>query len=113
MQMNHVRFSKLFLGLCLVMVPSLGLAQGAKPDGQAEWEQTIAAAKKEGKVVISIPSSSELRRAIEARFEKRFSIDVEAISGRASSIVRRMVEEYKAGVHYFDLHIGGRTHLGR
>jgi iron(III) transport system substrate-binding protein len=107
MQTNLLKISKLFFGLCLVMAPSLGLAQGAKPGGQAEWEQTIAAAKKEGKVVISIPSSSELRTAIEARFEKRFGIDVEAVSGRASSIVRRMVEEYKAGVHYFDLHIGG------
>lgn len=107
MRMKLQRISKMFLGLYLVMVPSLGFAQGAKPGWQTEWEQTLEAAKKEKKVVVSIPSSSELRSAIEARFEKRFGIDVEAVTGRASSIVRKMVEEYKAGVRYFDLHIGG------
>ena len=102
-----LRFIKLFFGLWVLFAPGLGFAQGAKPAWQIEWEQTIEAAKKEGKVVISIPSSSELRSAIEARFEKRFGIKVEAVTGRASSIVGKMVEEYKAGVRYFDLHIGG------
>ena len=99
--------SKLVFAFCVFLLPCLGFAQGGKVGGQTEWEQTIEAAKKEGKVVISIPSSSELRSAIEARFEKRFGIDVEAVTGRASSIVGKMVEEHKAGVRYFDMHIGG------
>jgi len=61
-----LRFIKLFFGLWVLFAPGLGFAQGAKPAWQIEWEQTIEAAKKEGKVVISIPSSSELRSAIEA-----------------------------------------------
>jgi len=102
-----LKMSKLFFAFCVLFVPCMALAQGAKPGWQNKWEQTIEAAKKEGKVVISIPSSPELRSAIEARFEKRFGINVEAVTGRASSIVGKMVEEHKAGVRYFDLHIGG------
>jgi ABC-type Fe3+ transport system substrate-binding protein len=73
----------------------------------AEWEKTVELAKKEGKVVVSIPASTELRAAIERSFEKRYGIDVEPIVGRASAIVRKMVDESKAGIRYVDLHMGG------
>ncbi|HUK39966.1 MAG TPA: extracellular solute-binding protein [Candidatus Acidoferrales bacterium] len=73
----------------------------------AEWDKIIEAAKKEGKVVVSLPASTELRAAIETNFEKRFGVDVEPIVGTAPVIVSRIVQESKAGIHYFDLHLGG------
>ncbi len=42
-----------------------------------EWDKLVEAAKKEGKVVVSLPASNELRAAIERLFEKRYGIDVE------------------------------------
>lgn len=105
---NH--FSKLFFGLTLVailVVPLVLTAQTAKPTWQAEWDKTLELAKKEGKVVVSIPASNELRAAIERSFEKRYGIDVEPLVGRASTLVRKMVDEAKAGVRYTDLHMGG------
>ena len=85
---------------------SESLAQTTKPAG-TDWEKTLEAARKEGKVVVSIPASSELRAEIEKFFEKRYGIDVEPVVGRASAVVRKMVDEAKAGVRYTDLHMGG------
>ena len=86
------------------LAPHTATAQNPKP---SEWEKTVDLAKKEGKVVISIPASTELRAAIERSFEKRYSVDVEPVVGRASAVVRKMVDESKAGVRYVDLHMGG------
>jgi len=82
-------------------------AQTTKPASQADWEKTVELAKKEGRVVVSIPASTELRAEIEKNFEKRYGIDVEPVVGRASNVVRKMVDEAKAGVRYVDLHMGG------
>jgi iron(III) transport system substrate-binding protein len=87
--------------------PQSAIGQSAKTATQVEWEKTVDLARKEGKVVVSIPASTELRAAIEKLFEKRYGIDVEPVVGRASAIVRKMVDESKAGVRYVDLHMGG------
>lgn len=82
-------------------------AAEAKPSSAGEWERTVEAAKREGKVVVSIPASTELRRGIEKVFKQRFGIEAELNSGRAASLVGRIQQESKAGVPYFDLHMGG------
>ena len=87
--------------------PSLSLAQTAKPAWQAEWERAIELAKKEGKIVISIPASAELRQALEESFKRRFGFVVESVPARGASVVRKIVDESKAGISYFDIHIGG------
>jgi len=96
------------LMLCATTVIPLAVcAQTAKPAWQTDWDRTIELAKKEGKVVVSLPASAELRAGIEKLFEKRYGIDVEPIVGRASMLVRKMIDESKAGVRYVDLHMGG------
>ena len=79
----------------------------AKPTAAVEWERTVEAARKEGKVVVSVPVSAELRRGIETVFKQRFGIEPEVNVGRAASITGRIQQESKAGVAYFDLHMGG------
>jgi ABC-type Fe3+ transport system substrate-binding protein len=73
----------------------------------AQWENIVAAAKTEGKVVASIPPSAELRRLMELAFTKRYGIAVEFVPARGGAMIRRIVDEAKAGAQYFDLHIGG------
>ncbi len=87
--------------------PSDLFSQTAKPAWQIEWERTIEPAKKEGKIVISIPAAAELRQALEDGFKRRFGIPVESVPARGSAIVRKIIDETKAGISYFDLHIGG------
>src|SRR5499426_3136568 len=85
-----------------------GLHAGeAKPSSPVEWEKALEAAKKEGKVVVSVPASAELRRGIEKVFKQRFGIDVEVNTGSAASIVGKIRQESKSGAPYFDLHMGG------
>ena len=86
---------------------SPALAQSSRAAGSADWDRVVDAAKKEGRVVASIPPSPELRRGMEEAFTKRFGIVVESVPARGGAIIRRIVEESKAGIHYFDLHIGG------
>ena len=91
----------------IAFAPLNASGQSARPAAHAEWDRTVELGKKEGKVVVSIPASTELRAAIEKSFEKRYGIDVEPVVGRASAIVRKMVDESKAGIRYVDLHMGG------
>jgi iron(III) transport system substrate-binding protein len=79
----------------------------AKPSSPIEWEKTVEAAKKEGRVVVSIPASTELRRGIEKAFKQRFGIEAELNVGRAASIVGRIQQESKSGAPGFDVHMGG------
>lgn len=81
-------------------------------ESQTEWDKVLAAAKKEGTVVAGIPASSELRNAISAKFEEKFGIAVELLPARGPENVTRIVTEFNAGVHYFDILVaGGATPL--
>ena len=93
------------LALALAQVAAgWALAQGARP---AEWDKIVEAGRKEGGVVVSIPPSAELRKLMELSFTRQYGIKVEFIPARGGSIIQRIVNEAKAGVRYFDVHIGG------
>src|SRR3990167_2356974 len=92
---------------------SPALAQSSRAAGNADWDRVVEAAKKEGRVVASIPPSPELRKGLEEAFSKRFGVAMESIPARGGAIIRRIVEESKAGIHYFDLHIGGTESIGK
>jgi len=85
--------------------------QPSKAAGSAEWDKLVEAARKEGKVTVSLPASAELKRQIEEQFKKRYGIEVEVFTARGSTGVRRMADEFKAGVRHFDLHIGGSSSI--
>jgi iron(III) transport system substrate-binding protein len=79
---------------------------------QTEWEKTLAAAKKEGTVVVGIPASSELRTAISSKFKEKYGIPAELMSARGPENVTRIITEHNAGVRYFDILVaGGATPL--
>ncbi|HYT57861.1 MAG TPA: extracellular solute-binding protein [Verrucomicrobiae bacterium] len=88
-----------------LLSPSPALSQTGAP---AEWERILAAAKQEGKIVAGIPASADLRKQIEAVFKAKFpGIEVELSPSRGPQNVRKIAEEYKAGIHNSDLSIGG------
>lgn len=96
-----------FFAVTFSPFPGAGAGQAPKPAWQAEWDKAVEAAKKEGKVVVSVPASAELRKGLEEGFKRRFGIEVEAVAARGAAIVRKIIEESRAGVRYFDIHIGG------
>ena len=83
----------------------------AQTHWQTEWTQRQEAAKKEGKVVISIPPSPELRKVLEdavkiasgvsagpggAGLKRKFGFEVEVVPGASAKIIRRIADEYQA-----------------
>jgi iron(III) transport system substrate-binding protein len=100
-------FLILLLGFYSLTWSLNSIAQSSQMSEQGEWDKRLDLAKKEGRVVVSITTSAELRVAIEKHFEKRFGIDVEPVVGRAPNVIRRMIEESKGGVRYVDVHVGG------
>ncbi len=97
---------KTFCGMIAVQLGSsflFSLCAYAQINWQTEWTQRTEAAKKDGKVVFSIPPSTELRKALESSVRKKFAFDIEVIPGTAAKIIRRTADEYQAGVRYFDV----------
>jgi iron(III) transport system substrate-binding protein len=97
--------------LLALLVASVALPQTSKSAGSADWDSVVDAARKEGKVTVSLPASAEMKKQIEEQFKKRYGIEVETFTARGSSAVRRMADEFKAGVRTFDLHIGGSSSI--
>src|SRR5688572_14721603 len=92
----------------LILAHLVSTAAAQTGQGQpGEWDKIVEAAKKEGKVVVSIPPSRKLRRAIEVAFTRRYGIGVEFVSARSSASIQKMISEAKTGIPYVDLHVGG------
>ncbi len=84
----------------------------ASQDRNLEWQKILDAAKKEGRVVVSIPTSAELRKEFESGFKKAFpGIELELNVARGSSNINKIAEEQNAGVQSIDVHMGGTTSI--
>src|SRR2546430_5307591 len=79
----------------------------AQVDWKKDWERSLQGAKREGKIVIGIPARAELRTQLEAVFKPKFGINMELLTARGPQNASRIASEYKAGVKYFDVFIGG------
>ncbi len=100
--------------IILLLLLAMSLALGARsvfaqpaPAKAGDWDRVIETAKKEGKVVVSIPPSPELRKGMEMAFTRRTGVGVEFVPARGGAIIQRMVSEAKAQMQYFDVHVGG------
>jgi iron(III) transport system substrate-binding protein len=87
----------------LFIVSALALAGSAQAQWQSEWERVQAAARKEGKLVIAIPPSADLRKALEGAVQQKFGIELEIVLASSAVTTKRVGDEYKAGVRYFDV----------
>ncbi len=101
----------LLLLTLLFLNGAVAVAQLLQSKG-SEWEGTLEAARKEGKVVVSVPTSAELRKELETGFRKSVpGIELELSVARGASNTNKMVEEQRAGLRSFDLHLGGTTSI--
>jgi iron(III) transport system substrate-binding protein len=75
-------------------------AEAKKPAWQAEWEKTLAAAKREGQVAIYISGYEEVL----PDFQKEYpDIKVTAVTGRGSQIGQRLLAERRAEKYLADV----------
>lgn len=92
---------------CVGILLRLSTAGLAQPSPQAEWDKTLEAARREGKVVVGIPPQPELRRQMEQSFKQKFRIDIELVPARGAQNASRIISESKGGVKFFDAVITG------
>ena len=95
--------------LALLVPLALLPAAAAAEDGpwKNSWEETLAAARAEGTVVVSGPPSQALRTALPAAFKARYGINMEYIGGRNTEASARMRAERQAGIYSVDALFAG------
>ncbi len=99
-------FSSLFAALLLLL--SNCAAGAAETPWRNEWENTVAAAEKEGQLVIYTGGVASQAR-IEEAFQKAYpKIKVISVGGRGSQLGPRIIAERRAGKYLADLFIGGK-----
>jgi len=78
-------------------------------DWQKKWDDTVAAAKKEGELFIYLNAPSEARTAIPEAFKRKYGITLNVISGSGVELASRLVTEYRSGIHQVDAYMAGGT----
>ncbi len=109
----------LSLGICLVVIlgacapaeqssPTAPSSTGSTKAGwESEWEETVAAAKREGTVVLSGPTR-ELWRRVLMTFEQDFpEIEVQYTGANSRDFWPRVYRERELGQYLWDLRVGG------
>jgi iron(III) transport system substrate-binding protein len=83
------------------------LAADTRSARPAEWEKTLEAARREARIVIGIPPSSDLRKEMQVVLREKFGLEAELVSAPGPRNASRIASERKAGVSYFDALIVG------
>lgn len=95
------------------VAPALAAGAPSRPETKAawqvEWEKTLAAAKKEGKVMVFGVPGQKARQVLTEPFQKKFGIQVEYEGGFGRDIAQKIMFERRAGIYRVDLHLGGTT----
>jgi len=103
------RVKKLFATLVVASVVLLASqAFSAQADWKRDWEQTLAAAKKEGQVNIYIYRYEGLLQDFKREYP---GITVQAVTGRGSEMSNRIMAERRAGKFIADVYSGGTNSL--
>jgi ABC-type Fe3+ transport system substrate-binding protein len=98
--------NKKILVFVLTLVFSTMPAWAQQKDWGKEWTETIALARKEGKVVLRGFGSS-VSQGPTAKFTERFGIPIETMTGRSSEVAARLRIERQAGIYSTDVFLGG------
>lgn len=103
---RSVGFSLLAV-LCLLSTLMTSAAGGQEKNWEKEWNQILAAAKKEGAVVVAGSPDPVMRNEIIPKFMSRFGIPIEFVAGRSSQIAARLRTERSAGIYSVDVFLSG------
>lgn len=87
--------------------PQQSGATGSKTVWEAEWDKTLAAAKKEGELLVYMHLSSEAATPMANAFNKKFGIRMETLTAPSPNLRQRLHAEYRAGLYLVDVYMGG------
>ena len=98
----------MLIRVLLLLIFCLGPA--AAQDWQAEWKRTVAAAEMEGALIISAPTTHEIRNFIAARWAKDFpKIRITQTNVLGSEFIPRIKQERQAGKYLWDVAFSAMT----
>ncbi|HEY3303627.1 MAG TPA: extracellular solute-binding protein [Candidatus Binatia bacterium] len=84
------------------------VAGAAEAPSRSEWENMVAAAEKEGQLVVytgGVASQARIEEAFQIAYPK---IKVTSVTGRGSQLGPRIIAERRAGKYLVDFFIGGK-----
>ena len=94
--------------LLIIIVMHLSAAPKSNAaEVNAEWQRLVAAAKKEGKVVIGAPPGSDFRIEAQAALKKRFDLESEFVQAPGPNLMSKIVAEKQAGAVTVDAFLIG------
>ena len=94
--------------LALLMSVAFAPAAWAQAaDWQKQWDATLAAAKKEGKVVVVGSPDPVMRNDLIPKFTKQYGIQVEYLTGSSSQLAGRIQTERQTGIYSIDVYLSG------
>ncbi|MBI4333199.1 MAG: extracellular solute-binding protein [Chloroflexi bacterium] len=86
-----------------------GSAGVAQQGWAADWESTVAGAKKEGGLNIYTVSGPELRVVVSKAIKDKYGFDIEWTAGKAAELPQKIQTERRAGLFLADLIMGSTT----
>ncbi len=106
----HLRQSLIYTNLLTLFVTGLVLLIGHGTSRAASWDETLAAAKKEGKLVVVLGGGASRRyRPIFKHFEDKFGIETIVSTGSGRKQADRLLAERGARRFKVDLMMAGGT----
>ncbi len=90
--------------------PKATAAVPAKATWQEDWENTVAAARKEGTLVVYVVHGPEFRVPVARAFKEKFGIDTDWVVG-ITDLLPKLLKERRAGLYLGDVMISGATTL--
>jgi iron(III) transport system substrate-binding protein len=105
---NQRTMKRIFFLTGLIVLSLATSALAAQADWKKDWEQTLAAARKEGQVTVYIYRYEALLRDFKREFP---GINVISVTGRGSQLTNRIMAERRAGKFLADVYSGGTNSL--
>ena len=101
------RMSRLPFLLLLMASLSVTPAAAQRKASDQEWKEVLAAAKKEGKVIVFGSPDPVMRKEVIPKFTAMYGVAVEFVAGRSSEFVARLRNERAAGLYAVDVFLSG------
>jgi iron(III) transport system substrate-binding protein len=92
-------------GVTALLLASATMAQTT--DWQKTWAETLAAAKKEGRVTVVGSPDPAMRTHVIPAFQARYGIQVEYIGGQSGQTAGRIRVERASGIYSVDVYLTG------
>jgi iron(III) transport system substrate-binding protein len=106
----RLRLSLVILLIALFFLPPIARGGSAPSAHDPAWDKIVAAAKKEGKIVIFGPVGADVRDAHVGGFQKKYpEIEVDFNGMRGAEVAPKLLAELNAKLFLTDLAIAGTT----